>query len=300
MARLAARQHGAVSFAQLGLLSMGRGAIQHRVAHARFYRRHRGVYLVMAPAIAPPLACLMAAVLACSGRAVVGHRSAAWLWGFVPAPPDRVEVTVDAASVWQVAGIVKHRDRLQRREVTRRRGIPVTSAARTLIDYAGDATPAELERAVEKARRDRLVSSRGLRTALRRAPRGRGAGLEAVLDSRQGPVLTRSEAEVRFVELVRAAQLSRPEHNVRVGRFEVDTLWREEGLVVEIDGYAFHSGRAAFERDRSRDAELQAAGLRVLRFTWRQLVHEPEVVLARVAQSLVARPGFRQRPPRSA
>ena len=300
MARLAARQHGAVSFVQLGLLGMGRGAIQHRVARARLHRRHRGVYLVMAPAIAPPLACLMAAVLACGGRAVVSHRSAAWLWGFAPAPLDRVEVTIDAASVWQVAGIDKHRGRLERRDVTRRRGIPVTSAARTLIDYAGDATTAELERAVEMARRDGLVSSRGLRAALQRAPRGRGARLEAVLDSRQGPALTRSEAEVRFAELMRAGRLRLPEHNVRVGSFEVDALWREEGLVVEIDGYAFHSGRAAFERDRSRDAELQAAGLRVLRFTWRQLVHEPEVVLARVAQSLVARPGLRRPPPRSA
>lgn len=57
--------------------------------------------------------------------------------------------------------------------------------------------------------------------------------------------------------------------------------------MVEVDGYAFHSSRAAFERDRVRDAELQAAGYRVLRVTWRQVTGEPEAVIARIAALLV-------------
>jgi very-short-patch-repair endonuclease len=75
---------------------------------------------------------------------------------------------------------------------------------------------------------------------------------------------------------------------VRVGRYEVDLLWRESSLIVEVDGYAYHSSRAAFERDRARDAELQAAGWRVLRVTWRQIVEEPEAVVARLAALLLA------------
>ena len=63
-------------------------------------------------------------------------------------------------------------------------------------------------------------------------------------------------------------------------------LWRAERLVAEVDGYAFHSTRSAFERDRARDADLQARGLRVLRFTWRQIVDQPAVVVARVTQLL--------------
>jgi very-short-patch-repair endonuclease len=59
-------------------------------------------------------------------------------------------------------------------------------------------------------------------------------------------------------------------------------------LVVEVNGYAFHSTRAAFERDRRRDADLQARGLRVIRVTWRQIVEEPEAVLVRIAQALTA------------
>lgn len=82
--------------------------------------------------------------------------------------------------------------------------------------------------------------------------------------------------------------LPRPEANAMVGRYEVDMLWRRQRLIVEVDGYAFHSGRAAFERDRRRDAALQAAGYRVVRFTWRQITLEPHAVVARLATLLNA------------
>ncbi|MGI8902939.1 MAG: DUF559 domain-containing protein [Solirubrobacteraceae bacterium] len=55
-------------------------------------------------------------------------------------------------------------------------------------------------------------------------------------------------------------------------------------MVVETDGFAFHGDRGAFERDRHRDVELTAAGFTVLRFTWRQLLHEREVILVRLGQ----------------
>lgn len=57
-------------------------------------------------------------------------------------------------------------------------------------------------------------------------------------------------------------------------------------LPAEVDGFAFHSTRAAFERDRLRDAELQARGLAVLRVTWRQIVDEPDALVARLARAL--------------
>jgi very-short-patch-repair endonuclease len=68
----------------------------------------------------------------------------------------------------------------------------------------------------------------------------------------------------------------------------VDFLWRAERLVVEVDGFAFHSSRSRFESDRLRDAQLVATGIRVLRVTWRQIVETPEALLVRVAQSLMA------------
>jgi very-short-patch-repair endonuclease len=68
----------------------------------------------------------------------------------------------------------------------------------------------------------------------------------------------------------------------------VDFLWRDRRLVTEVDGYRLHSSRVSFERDRGRDAELNAAGFRVIRITWRQLVEEPAAVVARLAQALAS------------
>jgi very-short-patch-repair endonuclease len=75
--------------------------------------------------------------------------------------------------------------------------------------------------------------------------------------------------------------------NVSIAGCEVDFFWPEERLVVEVDGYAFHSSPRMFEGDRRRDARLSALGLRVMRVTWRQVVNERESTLARLAQTLV-------------
>jgi very-short-patch-repair endonuclease len=100
--------------------------------------------------------------------------------------------------------------------------------------------------------------------------------------------VTRSEAERRLKHLIAKAALRPPATNVRIGRYEVDAVWMRERLVVEVDGFAFHGHRAAFERDRRRDAELAARGFRVIRVTWRQLVDESEAVIARLAAALAA------------
>jgi very-short-patch-repair endonuclease len=70
----------------------------------------------------------------------------------------------------------------------------------------------------------------------------------------------------------------------------VDFLWPSKRLVIELDGHAFHSTRAAFERDRVRDAKLQLAGCRVMRVTYRRLDREPAVVAEDVGALLSAGP----------
>lgn len=91
-----------------------------------------------------------------------------------------------------------------------------------------------------------------------------------------------------MLELIRAARLPHPAVNAQLGDWEVDFLWSRHRLVVETDGYAFHSSRRAFERDRRKDQELQAAGYRVVRFTWRQIADEPEALIATLATTLAA------------
>jgi very-short-patch-repair endonuclease len=225
----------------------------------------------------------MAAVLALGTRTVLTHGSAAYLFGMAPRPHGDVHVTgPDRRSR---RGIRLHRSPLTPAEVTRRHGVPVTRPARTLVDLAAVAAGLLVERAVEDALRRRLVTRAALdaEASLRRPG---SAVIQELLALERGPALTRSDAERRLVELIRAAGLPAPDHNVRVMGLEVDMLWRPQGLVVEVDGFAYHSGRAAFERDRVRDARLAARGLRVMRITWRQLSARPHAVVARLAEAL--------------
>ena len=176
---------------------------------------------------------------------------------------------------------------LTRGEVRRFRRIPVTSAARTVLDVAALVAVDELERIVAEAEGRRLVGERELVDVLaRNSGRNGAAPLRALLEGDGDPARTRSRAERKLLKLLRAASLPAPETNARLGPYEVDLLWRDRRLAVEVDSYSFHSGRPKFERDRLRDADLQARGFRVVRVTWRQLTREPDAVVARIAHLL--------------
>lgn len=165
-------------------------------------------------------------------------------------------------------------------------GVPVTTVVRTLYDLARVAREEELERALAEAVARRLTDCAALLAADPRF-RGRpGAARLISLVGSGGLSRTRSEAETRFLGLVRRAGLPAPKSNVPVSGQEVDFYWRRHHLVVEVDGYRYHSSPQAFERDRQRDAVLAAAGIRVIRITWWQIVREHEALLVRLTQAL--------------
>lgn len=287
IATLAARQRGVISLAQLRQAGLGRGAIDHRLQTGRLHRVHSGIYLV-GHATPMPLALETAALLACGSGAVLSHRSAGTIWGFINRTQGPVDVTVAGRDCGVRKGVRLRRVvSLEQADVQCRDGLRVTAPSRTLLDLAGLLSDRDLDRAVNEALVLRLTTHEDLIQTVRRSKGRRGTrSLRAFLDRTTGPTFTRSEAERRLRRLLREADLAAPETNVRVGPYEVDMLWRAEQLVVEVDGYAFHSTRSAFERDRARDADLQVRGLRVLRFTWRQIVDQPEIVVARVTQLL--------------
>jgi very-short-patch-repair endonuclease len=126
-------------------------------------------------------------------------------------------------------------------------------------------------------RRKGAVSQKELRQAIRQA-----GVLGLRIDAERKPDRTRSELEHLFLRLCQRHGLPIPQVNVRIDSFLVDFLWRDRRLIVETDGYQYHSGRAAFEADRDRDLKLKACGYEVIRLSYRQVVEEPE----RVAESL--------------
>jgi very-short-patch-repair endonuclease len=292
IADLAARQHGVVTRQQLLALGLSAKAIRHRLNTGRLHQLYRGVYLVghtSAPTHAPE----MAATLACGEAAVLSHRSAAHLWQLLhySAHARLPEVTVPGRNPDARPDIRIYRVKsLDRRDVTRRLEISVVTPARALLDLAAVVSPRELELAYAEGQARRRLTRAAVEAVLARNGRRAGTGvLRALLEKDGPPSLTRSEAEERLLHLIRSSGLPHPVVNARLGPFEVDLLWRPQRLVVEVDGFQYHSSRAAFERDRLRDAELQARGYGVMRVTWRQIVDEPEAVVVRLAQALSAR-----------
>jgi very-short-patch-repair endonuclease len=266
---------------QLEAVGWSRTVICRRVRTGALHRRYRGVYAVGHTALTREGEWL-AAVLACGPGAALASFSAAVLWGLIPDGEGSIHVTAERQRR-APAGVVLHRTAsLPAEDVVRRDGIPVTSPERTLLDLAATAAPALLARAVEQAavlelvRRDRLLE--------RSANRPGAAALRAALATE--PSLTRSEAERSLLELLRRAGLPRPRTNVRIGPFELDAYWPDHRLAAEIDGYAYHGHREAFERDRRRDAALQAAGIRVVRITWRELTRHRDRLIATLAALL--------------
>lgn len=171
-----------------------------------------------------------------------------------------------------------------------RHGLRVSGAARTILDLAARLGPYDLERAMAQAERRELVTMAGVR-ALARGNAGRPGQtrLQALLDDIEAPALTRSPPEARLLRTLRRAGIPQPRANAVVDGMEVDLFFPDHHLAVEIDGYRYHRQRPAFETDRSRDAALAARGILVLRFTPRQLMREPDKVLARLCLALGTR-----------
>ncbi len=283
VAELARRQHGAISIAQLRAAGLGPHAVAARVNRGWLRRLHRGVYAV--GPVETGLTAASAALLGAGEQAVLSHRTAAVIWRLLPGrPADPVDITLLKAGGSKRHGVRMHHAALTPADLRHRHGLRLTAPARTLLDIAAT-SPGELDEALNEARILRLVTPEELESLRERCPKHRGAPARraAIAD---GPELTRSEAERRLHALVRAAGLPAPRTNVRVGGHEVDLYWPGHNLVVEFDGWAYHSSRAAFERDRRRDADLQLAGQRVLRVTHRMLTRGRDALIARFAIAL--------------
>jgi hypothetical protein len=266
---IAERQHGCVTRAQLTSLGLNKDQITYRVKVGRLHRVHRGVYSVGRP---PKTALERAsgAVLACGPGAALSHRSALALWGLGPWP---WTIAVTATSRRIHGGVAVHRSkRLLRRDLRRENLIRVTSPARTLLDCAPLLSQRALPRAVNEALRRKLVRRSDLADVVQRFARHRGATrLAGFAKARGGP--TRSGWEDDFPAFCRRFGLPEPVTAETVAGWEVDALFPEERVIVELDGWDFHSSRESFETDRERDASTLAAGYVTVRLTWERM-HE--------------------------
>ena len=156
----------------------------------------------------------------------------------------------------------------------------MTSVPRTLLDLGGVLTPRQLRRALAEADYRGLLEPAEVESVLGRGRPGSRA-LRAAL-SHHLPSLARtlSVLEERFLELCESSDLPLPEVNAKIGRMRVDALWREHGVVVELDGAAAHGGWAAIKRDRERELAVRSSGYLVFRYTWEQVTEHGDKVAA--------------------
>jgi very-short-patch-repair endonuclease len=189
-------------------------------------------------------------------------------------------------------GIRVHRPRrLPDTERTTRRGIPVTTPARTILDLAATLSPSRLEHLLDQAEIQALTDYPALDAIARAHPGHHGAAkLQRALRTHYaGTNLTSSDLEILFKELCRTHGLPAPSINHSVAGKEVDFLFADAHLIVETDSWRYHKTRSAFEDDRARDVLTTTAGYRTLRFTDRQLERHPQTVAAAIASVLADR-----------
>jgi very-short-patch-repair endonuclease len=262
IAAVARRQHGLITAAQLARAGLDDATVVRRAQAGRLHRVGRAVYSVGHASLSQE-GRWMAAVLEAGEGAALSHLAAAKLWEIWRRRVTTIDVLSPRRSRLPHVHWTRH---LAPQDITRRDGIPVTTVARTLVDLTDVLTSEQLTNAIHEAAFRQRFSERATREAMNRA-HGRRAlhVLDAALKAHaSGSAGTRSALEDRFLAHVRDQGLPEPRVNTRVEELEVDFLWPEPKLIVEVDGPGHRRPRTHRE-DAERDARLTAAGYRVIR-----------------------------------
>lgn len=285
LAAVARRQAGAFTRSQVRDAGLTDRQVERRIAEGRWVRLTPSV-LVEAATPRTRLTEVWVCVLAAGPGAAIAGVTAAWWWGWADddgrvhlvAPPGRRRRLPDRALLRRVE--------TQPGAIVQLRGVPVTSKARTLADCLR-----LLDRSAASAVLDRSQQRAGPSLAAVAAclpHRGAGcAQARSLLAAADG---TAFEAERRCARVLRAARVVgwTPNYPVRIGgrRYVLDFAFPELLIAVEIDGFAFHHDPVRFQRDRQRQNALVGAGWLVLRFTWHDLVDQPDLVVADVQAAI--------------
>jgi hypothetical protein len=245
LARLGGLAQGVVTRAELLRTGLTAAQIRHRLRTGGLIREYPGVYRVghRAPSLG---ARYTAAALACGEGALLCGRAAGYLFGALKglAPPP--EVT--APTLRCVRGVKTPRSRVDPRDATMFRGIPVTTLPRTLVDLAAVLDLDALARACHEAGVRHRTTPAQVEAVLRRRPRSPGAGRLRLILRGDAPVLL-SKLERRFRALLRETGLPLPVTNRPAGGKRVDCRWPDHSLTVELDSYRFHNFRGTRIRE---------------------------------------------------
>lgn len=274
---LAATSHGVVGRPRLLDAGLTARQIERRVESGALIRVHRGVYRVghCAPSLR---ASYLAAVLAGGDGTLLGGRANAYLLGLGKGSAPRPEIVTPNER--RIPGVITHRARADdRHDRWNFEDIPCTTVARTLVDLARYLGTDALARACHEATVRYRIKPEQVEAVLARRPSSPGATtLRRVL---RGDVrVTLSVVEAEFLRLLGQIHRPPPQTNRPAGGRYVDCRWPAHRLTVELDSYRYHSSRHAWERDRRREREAYARGDDLRRYTYGDVMEDPEQMLA--------------------
>jgi hypothetical protein len=219
---------------------------------------------------------------------VLSHASAAAAWGFWSLPRPLETITrPGSGGPRRHGGVLAYRSSVLEEEWTLVRGIAITSVPRTVLDLARGVSDRALARAVRDVVRQKLTTIEALADAIGRHRRRRGSRrLAATIARYTGLPLApaRSGAEIRALEVLRAAARPMPALNVRIAGEEADLSWPASRLIVEIDGGPFHLDVGEDER---KQATWERAGWTVGRIPSDDVYERPDRLLALAPSSNV-------------
>lgn len=293
--REAARQEGVLRRDQ-ALRWLSAKQVQGRLASGAWERVFPRVFRVVGAPVGWRQSLRALCLWAGTGFAL-SHRTAAELHRLSRFRAQRLELSVTRHLVRPGACVVHEVQPFGRGEVEVLQGLPVTSATRTLFDLASldDVRLDDLRASVDQALREKKTSVERLEVSLARCAGHRGAGRmrRILVELQGGGGPTESELEARVLELIRGAGLPVPERQRTVivgGRLRrVDFRYPGARVIVEADGYAYHSNVIAFEKDRQRRNSLITAGYEVLQWTWKALEERPFVLIQELVTVLARR-----------
>lgn len=293
VADLAGTQHGVVTRSQIVGLGASGNTVDRWLRTGRLHRIHPGVYAVGHTAITRR-GRWMAAVLASGDGAVLSHRSATALYGIWGSGAGEIHVTVPRKGR-SSRTVNRHFSQLPDDETEVVDGIPTTSATRAVLDLAAERGEAAGERALREIEYLGIYGAVSLPAILARHPNHRGvrACREALEHLRNDPGgRLRSDLEERFIAFLDAMKIPRPRLNqwLTLGddRIQVDCLWPEPRLIVELDDWQSHGTKRGFRKDRARDRRLGVAGYRVIRITEDQIRNEADALARDLQASVIA------------
>lgn len=268
--RLARRQHSLVTTAQLRSTGLSDKQIRVRIERGDLIRVRTNVLRMRGGPITRRQAWL-AAVLAAEVPCVLGHGSAAALWGFRgfdDASDDAIHLLTTGCRPHLHGVRAHHTLFLPDHHITRVDSIPVTNAARTLIDACGLVSPIRLERAIDDALRHKSLHLPKLVRAVEEVPRSgrrRSRPIRLALAARvPGYDPGGSAEELDVMEVLKRTGLPLPSQQVRVRleghEFVLDYAWKGSMHCLEHLGKHWHAMKSDFDRDYERFRILQRGG----------------------------------------